>query len=186
MCLPQGNWAAPSLPVISHVATPTGQAGHSGCPRAGRKQNLSCHPSQPLPTPVRLRLGSLRAAGRVGREWDPIRAAAPPPWTAAHQAPLSFTISRSLLKLMSTEWVMPSQHLILSPPSPPALNLSQHLRCESRKTHTHTHKLPQLHFFFLKNYLFIYSLPWVLVMACRLWFTDQGWNPGPCVGSGEP
>ena len=34
-------------------------------------------------------------------------------WTAACQAPLSFTISRSLLKLMSTESVMPSNHLIL-------------------------------------------------------------------------
>ena len=35
------------------------------------------------------------------------------PWTAAHQAPLSFTISQSLLKLMSTELVMLSNHLIL-------------------------------------------------------------------------
>ena len=34
-------------------------------------------------------------------------------WTAAHQASLSFTISRSLLSLMSTESVMPSNHLIL-------------------------------------------------------------------------
>ena len=34
------------------------------------------------------------------------------PWTAAHQAPLPFTISQSLLKLMSTELVMPSYHLI--------------------------------------------------------------------------
>ena len=32
------------------------------------------------------------------------------PWTAAHQASLSFTISRSLLKLMSIELVMPSEH----------------------------------------------------------------------------
>ena len=38
------------------------------------------------------------------------------PWTAAHQASLSFTISRSLLKLMSIEPVMPSNHLILSCP----------------------------------------------------------------------
>ena len=30
------------------------------------------------------------------------------PWTAAHQASLSFTISRSLLKLMSIESVLPS------------------------------------------------------------------------------
>ena len=35
------------------------------------------------------------------------------PWTAGHQASLLFTISQSLLKLMSIESVMPSNHLIL-------------------------------------------------------------------------
>ena len=35
------------------------------------------------------------------------------PWTAAHQASLSTTNSRSLLKLMSIESVMPSNHLII-------------------------------------------------------------------------
>ena len=35
------------------------------------------------------------------------------PWTAAHQAPLSITISWSLLKRMFIESVMPSNHLIL-------------------------------------------------------------------------
>ena len=39
-----------------------------------------------------------------------------PPWTAACQASLSITISRSLLKLMSIESVMPSNHLILCRP----------------------------------------------------------------------
>ena len=34
-------------------------------------------------------------------------------WTAAHQSLLSFTISQSLLKLMSIESVMPSNRLIL-------------------------------------------------------------------------
>ena len=34
-------------------------------------------------------------------------------WTAAHQSSLSITNSWSLLKLMSIEWVMPSNHLIL-------------------------------------------------------------------------
>ena len=48
------------------------------------------------------------------------------PWTEAHQASLPFTLSQSLLKLMSIASVMPSNHLILSLPSPPALNLSQH------------------------------------------------------------
>ena len=38
------------------------------------------------------------------------------PWTAASQASLSFTISQSLLKLMSIESVMPSNHLILCCP----------------------------------------------------------------------
>ena len=38
------------------------------------------------------------------------------PWTAACQASLSFTISRSLLKLMSIESVMLSNHLILCDP----------------------------------------------------------------------
>ena len=35
------------------------------------------------------------------------------PWTAARQAPLSFTISWSLYKLMSIESVMPSNHYVL-------------------------------------------------------------------------
>ena len=48
------------------------------------------------------------------------------PWTAARQASLSFTISQSLLKLMSIESVMSSNRLIPSSPSPPAFNLSQH------------------------------------------------------------
>ena len=38
------------------------------------------------------------------------------PWTTAHQASLSFTISQSLLKLMSTESMIPSNHLILCRP----------------------------------------------------------------------
>ena len=38
------------------------------------------------------------------------------PWTAAHQASLSITNSRSLLKLISIESVMPSHHLILCYP----------------------------------------------------------------------
>ena len=44
------------------------------------------------------------------------------PWTAARQAPLSSTISQSLLKFMSIEQML-SNHLILCHP---AFNLSQH------------------------------------------------------------
>ena len=48
------------------------------------------------------------------------------PWTGGHQASLSITSSWSSLKLMSIELVLPSNHLILSSPSPPAFSLSQY------------------------------------------------------------
>ena len=48
------------------------------------------------------------------------------PWTSARLAPLSPTISGNLLKSMSIESAMLSNHLPLSSPSPLALNLSQH------------------------------------------------------------
>ena len=38
------------------------------------------------------------------------------PWTAPHQASLSFTVSQSLLELMSIQLEMPSNHLILCCP----------------------------------------------------------------------
>ena len=47
------------------------------------------------------------------------------PWTAAYQASLSFTISLSLLKVMSIESAIQPSHR-LSHPSLLALNLSQH------------------------------------------------------------
>ena len=48
------------------------------------------------------------------------------PWTAAHQASLPITNAQSLLKLMSIQKVMPSNHLILSRPLllPPSIFLS--------------------------------------------------------------
>ena len=51
------------------------------------------------------------------------------PWIAAHQASLSITNSRSSLKLMPIESVMPSSHLIpcrpllLLPPIPPSIRV---------------------------------------------------------------
>ena len=46
------------------------------------------------------------------------------PQTAACQASMSITNSRSLLKLMCIELVMPSNHLILCCPSPSTFNIS--------------------------------------------------------------
>ena len=44
-----------------------------------------------------------------------------------HTSLLPFiTLSQSLLRLMSIELTIPCNYLILSPSSPPALNLSQH------------------------------------------------------------
>ena len=79
--------------------------------------------------------GGLPSMGshRVGHDWRDLAAAAAAypllsfvvvqlrtfawffstPWTEARQASLSFTVSWSLLKLMSIESVMPSNHLIL-------------------------------------------------------------------------
>ena len=50
------------------------------------------------------------------------------PWTAACQASLSFTNSQRLLKLMSIELVMPSNHLVLCRPLlfVPVFNLFEH------------------------------------------------------------
>ena len=51
------------------------------------------------------------------------------PWITAHQASLSISSSRSLLKLMPIESVMPSSHLILCrpllllPPIPPSIRV---------------------------------------------------------------
>ena len=51
------------------------------------------------------------------------------PWIVAHQASLSITNSRSLLRLMPIESVMPSSHLILCcpllllPPIPPSIRV---------------------------------------------------------------
>ena len=50
------------------------------------------------------------------------------PWTAAREASLSLTISWSLLKFMFIESVMPSNHLILSTPSPLTLAVQEALK----------------------------------------------------------
>ena len=50
------------------------------------------------------------------------------PWTAAHQASLPFTISWSLLKFMSIQLVMPSNHLILCCPLLPLPSIFSSIR----------------------------------------------------------
>ena len=52
----------------------------------------------------------------VAQSWTRLKQLSLYAWTAAHQASLSITNSRSLLKLMSIASVMPSNHLILYHP----------------------------------------------------------------------
>ena len=54
--------------------------------------------------------------------------------TAAHQASLSITNSQSLLKLMSIELVMPSNHLILCHPLPLLPSIFPSIRVFSNKS----------------------------------------------------
>ena len=57
------------------------------------------------------------------------------PWTAAHQASLSFTISQNLLKLMSVESMMPSNNLIICH-SRPLPSIFPNIRVFSNKSST--------------------------------------------------
>ena len=63
------------------------------------------------------------------------------PWTAARQASLSITNSWSLLKLMSTESVMPSNHLILCCPLLLLLSIFPSLRVCSNRSVLHVRRL---------------------------------------------
>ena len=91
--------------------------------RVGRTMALGCLPSAYCRTSVQF--NSVQSLSRV-------RLFATP-WIAARQASLSITNSRSLLKLMSIESVMPSNRLIicrllLLPPSIPQLRHNHHAR----------------------------------------------------------
>ena len=56
------------------------------------------------------------------------------PWTAAHQALLSFPMSQNFLKFMSIESVMPSNHLILCHPLLLLLSISSRIRIFSSES----------------------------------------------------
>ena len=69
----------------------------------------------PLSSPVHTRLTFLLSDFHFSSVTQYVRLFATP-WTAARQASLSITNSRSLLKLIYKESVMPSSHLILCRP----------------------------------------------------------------------
>ena len=59
-------------------------------------------------------------------------------WTTAHQASLSFTITWSLLKVMFTESMMPSNHLILCHPLLLLPSIFPSIRIFSNESTLHT------------------------------------------------
>ena len=81
----------------------------------------SAHPRFSLDSLVSNWFSLHASSGRVAWLLFPVRSLSHvqsfvTPWTAAHQASLSFTISLSFLRLMSTESVIPSNHLTLCRP----------------------------------------------------------------------
>ena len=76
----------------------------------GSSQSLTAFCTQNPPSPSSL------ALSHVFQFSNSVMSDSATPWTAARQASLSITNSRSLFKLMSIELVMPSNHLILCHP----------------------------------------------------------------------
>ena len=66
------------------------------------------------------------------------------PWTAAHQSSLSFTISLSLLKLMSIESMASSNHLILCCPILFLLSIFANIRVFSHESALQVAKISEL------------------------------------------
>ena len=87
------------------------------CPTPGNLPNPGIKPVSSA-SPAFFQFSSVQSLSRV-----PLFVT---PWTAALQASLSISNTRSLLKLMSTESVMPSNHLILCCPLllPPSIFVS--------------------------------------------------------------
>ena len=63
-------------------------------------------------------------------------------WTSAHQASLSITNSRSLLKLMSFKLVMPSNHFILCRPLLLLPLIFPSIRVFSNESCSHSREIP--------------------------------------------
>ena len=88
------------------------------------------------------------------------------PWTALRQASLSIAISRSFLKLMSIESVMPSNHLILYRPLLLLSSIFPSTRVFSKESALHI-RWPEY---------------WASVLASVLSMNIQGWHPSEFTG----
>ena len=80
-----------------------------------------------------------------------------PPWTAACQASLSFTISWSLLKFMSTELVMPPNYLTVSSclqcfPASVSFPMSQLFSLGGKSTRSFSFSIKSFQWIFMVNF----------------------------------
>ena len=91
------------------------------------------------------------------------------PWTEAHQASLPFTISWSLLKLMSIESVMPSNHLILCHPHLLLPSIFPSIKVFSNDLALCTRWPKYLSFRFSIS-------PWVLPNSLKFKFSSLNWQ----------
>ena len=96
-------------------------------------------------------------------------------WTAACQASLSFTISQSLLKLLSIESVMPSNHLILFHPLLLLPSLFSSIKIFSSELVLHINWLKYWSFSFsitcVNARLIVYPSPYFSSLATISWFS---------------
>ena len=100
---PLPGWQTAIFPLGPHVALPWNMSAGSG---RGRGRDFLQLPFQQGINPIMSCYCSVTQSCWLFAT----------PWTTTHQASLSFTNSRSLLKLMSIESVMPSNHLNLCCP----------------------------------------------------------------------
>ena len=95
------------------------------------------------------------------------------PWTAAHQASLSFTNSQSVLKLMCIKSVMPSNHLILCCPLLPLTSVFPSLRVFSNESALHMRRPKYLSFSFNihpsneHSGLISFKMDWLALLAVQ-------------------
>ena len=106
------------------------------------------------------------------------------PWTAAHQASLSITNSKSLLKLRSIESVMPSNHLTLCCPLllPPSIFPSIRVFSNASALHLYVTSLISINPVFSVqslSHVRLFATPWTTACQASLSITNSQSPPKP-------
>ena len=108
------------------------------------------------------------------------------PWTAACQASLSFTISWSLLKFMSTESMMPSSHLILCRPLLLQPSIFPSIRVFSNESAHVPYEVYEVWLSF--SHVWLFGTPWIAACKAPLsveFSRQEHWSGLSCPFSGD-